>query len=228
MYQGMGSSCVAHAVARALYVSLAAQGASPLLLPSPHFLYWNGRRREQMRDNPGVPAVDLPPPSDVGSYPSLVLEATRELGFCSVARSPYNVLLINDQPPPCAYRHAYDQAGLTWYEVTAQGVGRIEDTRRCLAASIPLPVIFQLEVDRAFTEHNSADPITSVNPEEIVGSHMMTVLGVQEDGGVVVDNWWEDWGDSSGLGIISQKLFASRYVSHLFAILPTPSYSESA
>ena len=212
------SACVGFALARALHICLLADGYPSAPVPSPLFLYYNGRAAE----NAGEDVDAAPPVEDRGSYPRLVMQACRALGFCAAADWPFAHAQRNTRPKLRCYRRAYDQRALEFFRILSSGQDRIDEVKAALSNN--WPVIFGMPVDKAFLQHRGSDPIMSLNPAEIVGGHMMTV--VAWDGAVMVDNWWgEDWGYGDGFGRISDDLFGSYVVGDIYVVKAAPLYS---
>lgn len=231
LYQGRAQACVGFSMARAIRVSLAAQGYPLPPVPSPWFLYYNARTIEYAGQDPAL----VPPVQDGGCFPRLAVEATKRQGFCDWSFAPYNAGMVNQRPPTCSYKNAFDQTGLQWYCLDEhEGTSRSEAVAECYRQEIPLPVVFGMSVDKPFEEWRGPDPIDHIDtvPAALggtcTGRHMMMVLEVLANGDLLVDNWWEDWGVEDGLGIISARLFGSSVIKNVYAFLPVPTYSEGS
>ncbi len=215
------SACVGFAVARALHICFLANGHTAAPVPSPLYLYYNGRAAESA----GADPESAPPLEDRGSYPRLVMQACRALGFCPNGDWPFSYSKRNTRPQMRCYRRAYDQRGFEFFRILSSGSARIEEVKAALA--MRYPVIFGMPVDKAFTEHKGADPIDSINVAEIVGGHMMTV--VAWDGSVMFDNWWgADFGFGDGFGRLSEEMFGSALVGDIYAVKAAPLYAKGA
>jgi len=237
LYQNGFGACVGFALARALHMALLAadeRAGRPLsaAMPSPMFLYYNGRRQEAVEAR-ALGQAD-PPVRDVGSFPRLVMKGAKAVGYCRERDYPFHDGAAdingypndNRKPPPRAYMSAFDQRNLTYrrvYETTEEG--RAREVARCLAAGIP--VIFGMTVDTSFMNHDGRSVVTSIDLSKKVGGHMMTVLEATDDG-PVVDNWWGDnWGDG-GEARLSWSLFANPLVRDIYAIEAAPAFSSEA
>jgi hypothetical protein len=219
--QKHAGACVAFAIARCIYMSLRLAGEPAPPVPAPGFIYVNARRQEHAGvDTDRIP---LPPLIDKGSRPRLAMSSVRKVGFCRWEDAPYDPDLVNQQPPLSAYQAAYDQAGFQYYRVFYEGMARIEAVRYALRAGFP--VGFGMTVDRAFLDHIGSESVKSIDPSNIAGGHMMAVMEVEDDGTILVDNWWDDWGFEDGHGRISADLFASNFISDVYAIQAAPMYS---
>jgi hypothetical protein len=215
----VGQSCVGFSLERAIYLCHRLQGISSPALASGLHIYTAARSQETI----GV----TPPPrlEDRGCYPRLALRAIHDGGFLRREDWPERYSAINKRITPMATRAAFDQRGdrFAWFRIEEVGIERVRATRLALQAG--WSVIRGIWVDKSYLEHRSSDPITSIDPNEIVGGHMQTVLEVLDDDTVVEDNWWEDWGFEDGFGRLSPGLYGSGYVSDVYAIKSVPPYS---
>ena len=227
MYQGRASACVAFALSRAIHTSLASQlegetAPSAIPEPSPWHIYYNAR----MIQHAGKDPKTLPPPLDTGSYPRHAIEAVRRLGFAEWSFAPYNAMLVNERPPNCAFREAFDQSGLNWYVLDEHtGVSRSQIVAECLRAKPAIPVVFGMPVDQPLEDWKGPSPISSIDLSLKTGNHMLAVEEVRPNGEILFDNWWEDWGIEDGFGLMTPELFGSSLIRNVYAILPVPTYS---
>ncbi len=222
LYQDGVSACVGFAFARALYMSMAVKlpPGADVPMPAPQFIYAIGRAEQYA----GMDPLERPPLVDEGCFPRLAARALKGVGFCREVVMPFDPDTINDAPPGEAFLGAYDQKALSYHLIAERGQARIEALRETLLRRVP--VVYGMDVDRAFMEHRGTTPIRRVNSLDIQGGHMMCVLEVLPNGDVVTDNWWgPSWG-REGIGIISADLFGSDTISDVIALDAVPPYSQ--
>lgn len=227
--QGQAGACVGFALTRGLQLYYAAAGLTAPLA-SPRQLYYDGRREEWAGQDPTA----VPPLTDSGTEPRLMMQATKGLGYVSWGECPYptdpNVLndesemgrIVNTQPAPELYEHAVDQADFDYARVVLMGQQRVQQVADALQNR--MPVIFGMQVDSAFMD-NHGGLISNINPMAIGGGHMLAVLEVHANGDVLFDNWWGDgdqWGSAEGLGLMSGGLFGSTWIDDVYIIRAAP------
>ncbi len=237
LYQNGFGACVGFSLARALHMALlaadeAADREMASAMPSPGFLYYNGRRQETVEARAfGEPDK---PVTDAGSFPRLVMRAAQTVGFCREQDYPFadfaadtnGYPLDNRKPPPRAYHSAFDQRNFVFRRITAVGAeARAREVSRALAAR--MPVIFGMTVDEAFMSNTGPDLIGAVDLARRVGGHMLCVNDANDDG-PGIDNWWGlDWRDG-GEARLTWDLFAQDHVRDLYAIEVVPTFSSEA
>ena len=113
------------------------------------------------------------------------------------------------------FRDEFDARDLVTYSIPASAKDDVA-IDACLrdlsdALSSFCPVVFGMFVDAGFELALPGSLISSIDDRAIVGGHAMTVLEYAPQAGyVVVDNWWDGWGDGDGLGYIDARLWARR------------------
>ena len=222
--QGQLSSCVAHAIARAIRIcnAIASRTAPTAPIPdaSRRFIYWAGRRAPYV----GLDPTTLPPLEDNGCVPSLAIHAVAALGYPLESECPYDLATapawVNQAPPVSAFRHAYDQRGLVFAKVYGD---RVDTVKAAMAAG--WACIFGIHIDKPFETLAPGGVIESIS-SAIIGGHMLSVLNPDAGGTVKVDNWWEGWGDVDGTGRITHDIFNSENVADVTLIKSVPIYSE--
>lgn len=165
------------------------------------------------------------------------MEAVRKVGICVEEACPYdlndvddrgNIRWLNAIPPPRAFQHAYDQIGLVYQRIDSVGGARVVMVEDCLRAG--WPVIFGMSVDKPFLHHVGSSVISSIDPNLVVGGHMLEVEAVFSDGAgsrvLRFDNWWEGFGDADGKGLMTSGLFGSDAIRDVYAIKSKPIYTE--
>lgn len=238
--QGGAGSCVAHALARGIDMTMRAkagqQGDLGALVSgrfpkaSRRFIYFNARQQENV--DARLLGQEVRPVEDVGSYPRLAMRAVQRLGFCDERFFPYtdDDKAINETPNPTAFQQSYDQKDFRYYRIASTGEQKIADVSRALARGNA--VIFGMFVDTAFA-NNKGERITSVNTRDPNGGgHMMTVLAIEwneaaQEWDVIFDNWWRRGWGSNGIGRMSAKLFAQNTTDN-YVIEATPVFSSGA
>ncbi len=237
LYQNGYGACVGFSLTRALHMALLAADEAadrPLesAMPSPGFIYYNGRRQETAEARTfGQPDK---PVTDAGSFPRLVMRAGQTVGFCREQDYPFTQFaedtsgfpLDNRKPPPRAYHAAFDQRNFQFHRLLSVGAdARAREVARCLAAN--MPVIFGMTVDEAFMANSGPDVIDSVDLSRRVGGHMLCALAADDDG-LDIDNWWGlDW-RNGGEAKLTWDLFAQDHVRDIYAIEVVPTFSSEA
>lgn len=95
----------------------------------------------------------------------------------------------------------------------------------CLAAEPALPVGLALTVGKPFLDVHSSDPIGHEHLIDPQGGHMVSPLEVLDNGDVLFDNWWDDWGFEDGFGIMRRELVESEEVRNVWALLPVANFA---
>jgi len=240
LYQNGFGACVAKALGRALHIGSQIDGNPDPPMPSTRHLYAIGRSQEYA----GLRPDTVPPLIDRGSYPALVLEAARKLGFVPWELDPFGPegstfeqhtgamaerADINARPPSTALRNGIDQSGLRWFDASyTTGEARSRAIADGMNAARPIPFIIGMDVDTPFLWHRGSEPIRSIDPARIEGGHMLEVLEILPGGHALVDNWWEEWGGvddiNDGLGILHVDLLGSHFVRNVYGILSQPTW----
>lgn len=227
LLQGRAGACFAFALARAIHTNLQlVHGAVEPPIPSPDFLYWNGRAQAYKDVPEALRPKKLP---DVGTRPREGMGAVRTLGFAAWADAPYDARDVGTRPPRDAYFGAYDQRALTYYRIDDSN--RLRDIER--AMRVGASIIFCLQVDTAFL-WNRGEVIDRIDPGRVEGGHAVTLLDLTR-GTVDFDNWWEDWGEPTerweddGIGRFSLDFVdTSPAVMDVYAVLSAPLYRQGA
>jgi hypothetical protein len=240
LYQNGFGACVGKALGRALHVGAQIDGDVDAPMPSTRHLYSIGRSQEYAGANPDT----VPPLVDRGSYPALVLEAARKLGFVPWELDPFGpagskfkdhnaataeLADINARPPSTALRNGIDQSGLRWFDASyTSGEARSRAIADGMNAARPIPFIIGMDVDTPFLWHRGSEPIRDIDPARIEGGHMLEIVEILPGGHALIDNWWDDWGGvddiDDGLGILHVDLLGSRFVRNVYGILSQPTF----
>lgn len=226
LLQGGAGACFAFAAARAIHMSLLIQGQEDPPIPSPAYIYWNGRAQAYRN----VPEVQRPRAlDDMGTRPREGMQAIRALGFAPWDAAPYDPRDVRTRPPRDAYMRAYDQRGLTFYRVPNES--RVNGI--ATAMQVGATVILCMRVDEPFLWNEGA-VVDTIDEGRVVGGHAMAVLDLTR-GTVDVDNWWDAWGPprevwaEGGIGALSFDLVNHhRAIIDVYAVLAAPTYSEAA
>ncbi len=230
LYQGGASSCVAHAIARAIDMSLRAEleGLGIVIEPpmaSRRKIYFDARQQENVDAiRVGQP---IPTMTDRGCFPRFGMRGVQNLGFCDETFFPYtdDSKKINEPPPPAAYKQAFDQKG---FRYSRPVLNPIIECARGLA--MKRPFLFGMFVDTAFMNNRGAIIESVDTNDKNGGGHMLCGLEITNSE-VVFDNWWcppgnpSAWG-SLGIGRMTHKLFASSVVTDRYILETAPIFSS--
>jgi hypothetical protein len=218
----VGSSCVCFSIKRAAYISHRLQGVSNPELLAALALYLEARRQEVRHIRP------LPALIDRGCKPAFALRAAHDVGFVPERLWPEVPANLTRQPLPVVLAKSWPQRGdrLEWIRVVEQDMkGRIDAIDEGIHKGwVPM---YGILVDTAYVSHAGASPIGEINPEDILGGHMQTILKVDRvNQKVLVDNWWADpWGSGDGLGYLTFGLVGSAFVSDVILVKSVPTYA---
>ena len=230
------SSCVAFDLTRRIQLYMALNDLGANILPAPLPIYWAGRAEEYAGTDPD----DMPALVDEGTIPVNALKAVEAQGFVLWDDYEYSddPKKVAAEPPASLEMKAYSQKGMQWGhidEVATARIARVSDAmiHRC-------PVGFGITVDSSFMV-NKGQRITNIDPQRLVGGHMMTVLAVLDaeliaefahelpvdvqPNDLLCDQWWgmgTEWGTPSGFAVISSGLFGSRWVDDVSMLEGVP------
>jgi len=190
-FQRTTASCFAFAASRGLYQLLQMEGYTVVPQPSVPWIYDIARQQEQA----GKPVEAQQPLVDVGCYPHLGLKALKRQGFVSSHDMPFSPDTINQRPSPAVVVKAYPQRGLTYYRIWDWGDERVKLGSAAMKRGA---MILGMRVCEGFEQHVGEGTIGHVDLDHSAG-HGLTALAIrQDDGALLVDNWWEGWGIQSG------------------------------
>ncbi len=216
--QGNLGSCVAQAVADAIYASHMRQFmAGGLSLEQAHqvcqlasrlAIYYLARATHKMQRY------------DVGTYIRAAFQILLKFGFARESDWPYIVSRFADMPPTKIFRGGIDQKEPTEYHrIFESGEARCDAVKLALAHGHAVVVGF--DVDDAFTAHDF-DRVWDGPTSPIVGGHAV-VLGSYDEVGPEAKNSWKDW---SGDGWARFSWRAVRdHLRDLWVLRHSPLYS---
>ncbi len=227
--QGGAGACWGFGAARAIHMSLQLQTpvTRPLIpIPSPKFLYYNGRAQEYA----GQPRENFPAQlADVGTRPRSGFKSIQALGFAPWDAAPYSDTDVVSRPARDAYLRAYDQKGFSYARIEGSPAERVD-----LAADAMMKgatIVVCMKVDEAFM-WNRGEVVRSIDSSKVKGGHAVTLLDLTK-GTADIDNWWEDWGvpdpvwENDGVGRLSYDVLGGESVLDLYAITAAPIYSAT-
>lgn len=213
--QGQTSSCVGWAFAQAVKLRLAKMG-TPIELPSPEAIYVCARAME--RQMKGLSPSDSPL-QDQGSIPALAVAAMQKWGIASMAAWPFDPATINDEPDleELEVASAFQLLSSGYARITSTGTQRLTDIKQAIANGYPVAI--GIAVDHEFEQYNGKGLVTAPNPGDILGGHMMHLVGYRSDNAFRgVNQWGNLWGDS-GLYWADSSFVTSDYLTDAYVLM---------
>lgn len=178
--QGPTSSCVAHAVAQALRISLAVRGMASPPLPSRLALYWAARAASGHLHR------------DEGTTIRAAFAQAAKLGLANERQWPWEPRRVLERPPWDVWQASADARLTGYYRITTVGPARCEAVRAAIAAGHP--VVLGLRLDAAFSRLRAGE--TWPGPQgEIIGGHAVCAAGYDAEALAIVNSWGPDWSD---------------------------------
>jgi len=172
--QGNIGSCVAQAVAKALWCSHAQQTATPQ--PASRLaIYYLARATHHMQH------------FDTGTYIRAAFQILNTFGFAPELEWPYQTHDFAKMPPTRLFQRAIDQTkGARYHRIFESGDARCDAVK--LALSHGHSVVFGTDVDDAFTaydfDHTWDGPTTAIN-----GGHAMAWGSYNAIGPEAINSW---------------------------------------
>lgn len=235
--QLQANSCTAFDMARRIQLFCAMNGMGANVHAAELDIYFRSRAEEYA----GLDPDSRPPLLDQGTQPLNVLRVVEAGGFALASDYPYSddPQRIAAEPPPSLYLKSYGQRGMRWGEIDEVATAR--SARAAEAMVHRTSVGFGMTIDGAFAA-NSGQRVTTIDPTNIVGGHMMTVLAILDaeliellgpkfnlpsdvqPGDVLCDQWWGLlWGlKGCGLVVLSRGVFGSVWVSDVSMVEGVP------
>lgn len=189
--QGSTSSCVANALAMAIYVAKRARG-EVAEIPSRLFGYYYARFQH---------AGHL---VDDGTYIRLGVKAFNALGTPPEKVWPFVPERINTKPPPQVDMEAFDHKRIAYHRITGYGSEAVREAKEFIADGMG-GVVFGTDVGDDFWRNG--DGLQDVPTDRIVGGHAMFACAYDEQGFIGPQSWDDDWGND-GWFHITEEYFA--------------------
>lgn len=208
--QGGTSSCVGQALAAALEITSSVRKGTAIRV-APRWLYAIGREAEK---RPGALLDD-------GSFPRLVMGATRERGVLAEKAFPWSEEFVNYRPAPMSSVTAYDAKGLTYYRIDETGKARLNALREALVRGFG--VLFGMQVDADYMR-SKGDLVRSIGRS--VGGHMQAVVACESQTVTVLNSWGSGWGNR-GFVDFDAAFFAEMPVQDVYAVTWCPEVSDA-
>jgi len=176
------SSCVAHAVVKALELKrIMKYGYGSHVELSIMAVYYLARELQF----PQSSSIDR------GTYISLACDVLRRWGVCPDVDWPFVIKKVNKTPPWLAMRKAYQHKIEAFYRIQSSGNNRIEDIIQCLNAGNP--VVFGTAVGKNWSSYRIGEVLSK--PDEIRGRHATCLVGYQNGKFIGENSWGSRWGD---------------------------------
>lgn len=181
--QGDQGSCTGHATANA--VSYTRQKwDQPINLPSPRFIYWNGRVLESTTQE------------DSGCEIRDVIKGVHRYGVCPEDFCPYDPRRYTDEPSRAAFEEATKDILKIYRRIDAKL--RIRALKEAVVRH--QPVVFGFSVFEDFDTQTMMDTGELQMPTgAMVGGHAVWIVGYDNDHGkrgafLIQNSWGTDWG----------------------------------
>jgi hypothetical protein len=184
-YQDGAEGCVGFGIATAAYTKMSYDNVSPLLYPSPGFIWWNSRKTHGGED------------LNIGTYPSRAFETLNTLGMAPNDDWSWHEVAwrFAEKPSRIAYTHAFDSS----FDIRYSKIyGYDEDLKYQVQEAIYSvgPLTFGMMVTQScveLAEHDVDDGPKGDN-DEVKGGHYLTLLGYDEKGPIGLGSW-RQWGN---------------------------------
>lgn len=202
-HQGQTSSCVGHALAQAIRIRQTQLLSKIVEKPSPLFIYALARQNESALDR------------DEGCMPRSALKALMKLGFCSERCWPLKQETLFTMPSATAFQDAYDHRFVGGYYNLLGNSTQSRAQQIRIALYYGYPVVFGMQVDEAFEDYTGG--ISARPTGELLGGHMMCLLGYGPGYFRGVNSWGENWGEN-GFFRITEDIASWKLASDFTAI----------
>lgn len=184
--QGSTNACVGMAIGTAVDVRLRRTGITTAPMASALAVYTLAR------------SVTDAPLLDLGCHPRLAFRAMREHGIPSEGVWPFSEGEVATKLPWDVLQQASAFRVAAWWRIDSEGDERIEDVCQAIAAGYP--VVFGLDVDRAFLEYSRGGAPLGALGEDRIGGHMTCLLGYRTENNRRIlrgaNSWGIGWGDA--------------------------------
>lgn len=213
--QGQTSSCVGWAFMQAVMLRCAAMG-SPIPPPSPEAIYVLARAMARQQDGQ---TPEQSPLEDNGSVPALAVAAMQQWGIPSMTAWPFDPDTIDNEPDleELEVASAFQLLGSGYARINSTGAQRVADIQQAISSGYPVAI--GTSVDKAFEDYTGQGLITAPDPANLLGGHMMHLIGFRADGAIRgVNQWGTSWGDS-GLYWADQSFIRSDLLTDAYILM---------
>ncbi len=185
--QGQLSDCVGWSFASTIELRLRVM-KTPIELPSPMAIYTFARVEDR-----GTAASG--PLQDQGCQPIHAANGLSTYGAPPVSKWPVDPSHVNDEPNLLEIEVSSEFKFTGFYRINSIGQQRLADVRQAIANGYPVSV--GTAVDQAFENYDGTGVITAPDMSQVLGGHMISVVGYRADGTFRGRNQWStQWGDS--------------------------------
>jgi hypothetical protein len=184
------SACVGYALANGLDLHLR---ANKIVAPraSPLAVYTYARVVQAQDDGKSVVEEPL---VDVGCQPTDAARGMARWGVASRDVWPPDPARVNALPSLQEDLAASAFRVQGWHRIFSTGPQRLAEIR--LAISTNCPVAIGVQIDQAFENYSGSGAVQPSNLAQLLGGHMLLLVGYQRDGTLRGLNWWtKNWGD---------------------------------
>jgi C1A family cysteine protease len=191
------SSCVAHAVIKALEIKRCMKyGLAAHVDLSVLDLYYGAR--------------DLMTPKetdrDEGTQIYLACDVLRRYGVCREVMHPFKEENLYRPPPILATREAFMNKIDSHYKIMSTGWDRVDDVIAALRSGNP--IAFGTMVGENWMNYtNDSEPLRPVKWEDAKGRHATCLVGYVDGKFITENSWSEFWGDN-GFGWLQPEVIA--------------------
>jgi len=198
--QSWTNSCVAQAIETAFGARRMALG-DPYDPVSRSYLWFNAKAYAGTQTK------------NVGCMPRLALRGFQKLGGSLESSWPFSAspLAVYRRPPWLAYATGYKNRGSEYLRISKAPTEAVK-----AAIDAKFPVVVGLEIGKSFKKHDGITPLDP--PSDVIGRHMVTIVGYDRDSFEIVNSWGRSWG-SGGFGRISKAYLETEGTHDLYTLL---------
>lgn len=232
--QGQLGSCVAFAGGRQLGLFWRAmEMTTEWIFPSPRLSY----PLAMLQETAGVKPELIAPLADNGCYPSLYLQAIRNVGFVRWEDYAYPTdfhtlnnadalgKLVLHHPPADVMAEAYDQKGLEFGVYDGDPKKRMDWIAECLTHR--MAPTFGMQVDTNYM-NNVGGVVRKVNLADSLGGHDQCIVGIDPAGNAIIAGSWGRGFGNQGFVLISPDVMNNPDVCSDFQIVKAAPLPEAA
>jgi hypothetical protein len=141
-------------------------------------------------------SLEKEPLEDEGAFIRQAFKGIRETGLIPERVAPFLLDTINDELTWDELQAASTYRVKEWYRISDYGTGKTEGI--CSAIAQGYPVVFGIDVDRAFQDHYGSGVLKAPGKNRI-GGHAMCLVGYRTVNGSRqyrgLNSWGTSWGD---------------------------------